>query len=52
VVRGISANITSWALQRNLECGILIRGGHQPKEIHDHIDSLVALGTVTTASRW
>jgi cardiolipin synthase A/B len=36
-----SANITSWAFDRNLECGILIRGGEQPDRIHRHIDQLV-----------
>lgn len=45
-----SANITQWALQRNLECGILVRGGHQPKQIHDHIDSLTAAGILTTVT--
>lgn len=39
-----SANITGWALERNLECGILIRGGVDPGAIHAHIDALVAAG--------
>ena len=43
----MSANITRWAFDRNLECGILIRGGDQPRQIHDHIDSLRALGVLT-----
>jgi cardiolipin synthase len=42
----MSANITRWALDRNLECGIPIRGGDQPRQIHDHIDNLSALGTL------
>jgi phosphatidylserine/phosphatidylglycerophosphate/cardiolipin synthase-like enzyme len=42
-----SANITSWALERNLECGLLVRGGSQPKAIHDHVDGLVAAGILT-----
>jgi phosphatidylserine/phosphatidylglycerophosphate/cardiolipin synthase-like enzyme len=39
-----SANITSRAMESNLECGILIRGGPQPKAIHDHIAGLYASG--------
>lgn len=35
-----SANITGRAMQSNLECGIVIRGGHQPAAICAHIDSL------------
>lgn len=37
-----SANLTGRAMESNLECGILIRGGPQPKAIHDHIASLYA----------
>jgi cardiolipin synthase len=44
-----TANITRWALERNLECGLLVRGGHQPKSIHDHIESLVAMGVLVRA---
>ncbi len=32
----MSANITRRALDRNLECGILIRVGDHPRQIHDH----------------
>lgn len=42
-----TANITHWALERNLECGILLHGGHQPSQIHDHVDSLAAAGVLT-----
>jgi len=47
----ISANITRWALDSNLECGILIRGGDHPRQIHDHIDSLAALGILVPVAR-
>jgi phosphatidylserine/phosphatidylglycerophosphate/cardiolipin synthase-like enzyme len=41
-----SANLTSRAMESNLECGILIRGGPQPKAIRNHITSLYAIGTL------
>ncbi len=37
-----SANLTSRAMETNLECGILIRGGNQPRAIRDHIAELQA----------
>jgi phosphatidylserine/phosphatidylglycerophosphate/cardiolipin synthase-like enzyme len=39
-----SANLTGRAMESNLECGILIRGGPQPKAIRDHIAGLYASG--------
>ena len=39
-----SANLTSRAMESNLECGILIRGGPQPRAIRDHISGLHAAG--------
>jgi phosphatidylserine/phosphatidylglycerophosphate/cardiolipin synthase-like enzyme len=39
-----SANLTSRAMEANLECGILIRGGPQPRAIRDHISGLFAAG--------
>ncbi|MGH3221079.1 MAG: DISARM system phospholipase D-like protein DrmC [Streptosporangiaceae bacterium] len=39
-----SANLTSRAMEANLECGILIRGGLQPRAIRDHITGLQAAG--------
>ena len=39
-----SANLTNRAMESNLECGILIRGGPQPRAIRDHITSLYAAG--------
>jgi cardiolipin synthase len=41
-----SANLTSRAMESNLECGILIRGGPQPKAIRDHIAGLHASGNL------
>ena len=39
-----SANLTSTAMEANLECGILIRGGPQPRAIRDHVSDLYATG--------
>ena len=39
-----SANLTSRAMESNLECGILIRGGPQPRAIRDHVTGLYAAG--------
>jgi cardiolipin synthase len=39
-----SANLTSRAMESNLECGILIRGGTKPRAIRNHIAGLYAAG--------
>jgi len=39
-----SANLTNRAMETNLECGILIRGGPQPHAIRDHITGLQVHG--------
>jgi phosphatidylserine/phosphatidylglycerophosphate/cardiolipin synthase-like enzyme len=44
-----SANLTSRAMEDNLECGILIQGGPQPRAIRDHITSLYAVGILRRA---
>ncbi len=32
-----SANLTGYALERNLECGLLLRGGPVPSLLVDHL---------------
>ena len=39
-----SANLTEAALERNMELGVLIRGGHLPAAIDRLIDALLELG--------
>lgn len=39
-----SANLTGSAMDRNLECGVLIRGGEAPGRIHAHVMSQVDRG--------
>jgi cardiolipin synthase A/B len=44
-----SANFTSRAMDTNLECGILIRGGPQPRAIREHLTELIARGYLQRA---
>lgn len=37
-----SANLTGAALRRNMELGVLIRGGDTPQKVDAHIDALIA----------
>jgi cardiolipin synthase A/B len=39
-----SANLTSAAMEANLECGILLRGGPHPTEIRTHLRALCTYG--------
>jgi phosphatidylserine/phosphatidylglycerophosphate/cardiolipin synthase-like enzyme len=45
-----SANLTSRAMEDNLECGILIHGGPHPKAIRDHITGLYTTGSLRRLS--
>lgn len=36
-----SANLSTAAMERNMELGVLVRGGHLPDELHRHLDALV-----------
>jgi phosphatidylserine/phosphatidylglycerophosphate/cardiolipin synthase-like enzyme len=37
-----SANLSTMAMERNMELGVLVRGGHLPDELHRHLEALVA----------
>lgn len=41
-----SANLTSAAMERNMELGILVRGGTTPDRMHNHLDALALTGTI------
>ncbi len=41
-----SANLTESALTRNLECGVLLRGGAQPAQIWEHVMALRDAGVL------
>lgn len=42
-----SANLTSAAMERNMELGVLIRGGVTPSRLHSHLDALVSTKVIT-----
>lgn len=37
-----SANLTSAAMERNMELGVLVTGGNLPEELHNHLEALIA----------
>ena len=41
-----SANLTSHALDRNMELGVLITGGDTPKRLAEHLDGLITTGVL------
>jgi phosphatidylserine/phosphatidylglycerophosphate/cardiolipin synthase-like enzyme len=41
-----SANLTSAAMERNMELGILLRGGVTPTRLHSHLNALATTGTI------
>jgi cardiolipin synthase A/B len=41
-----SANLSPAAMERNMELGVLVRGGHLPDELHQHLMSLVTTDTI------
>lgn len=45
-----SANITGAALEKNLECGLLIRGGSAPHNIRSHVQALIDQGELSPAT--
>ena len=36
-----SANLTGYAMEKNMEAGVLVRGGAIPRKLHRHLDALV-----------
>ncbi len=45
-----SANLTSHAMEQNIEAGVLLTGGHVPALIHAHLQALVDTKTVRLVS--
>lgn len=41
-----SANLSVAAMERNMECGILVAGGLLPGALHRHLEALIATGIV------
>lgn len=44
-----SANLTGYAMEQNMEAGVLITGGRIPRTLHDHLQALVDTRTVSPA---
>jgi len=38
-----SANLTGHAMEKNMEAGVLIKGGALPRKLHNHLDALVTI---------
>ena len=44
-----SANLTSYALEKNIEAGVLINGGPVPKTLSDHLQALIDVRIIVRA---
>lgn len=42
-----SANLTGYAMEKNMEAGVLISGGHIPRMLDDHLRSLIDTNVVS-----
>ena len=43
-----SANLTEYAFTLNMELGLLITGGHLPRQAEDHFDRLIQTGVLAS----
>jgi len=41
-----SANLTGHAMEKNMEAGVLIRGGEVPVDLGRHLDALLTIGVI------
>src|SRR5690606_712917 len=41
-----SANLTGHAMEKNMEAGILIRGGATPRSLHRHLEALATTNVI------
>jgi phosphatidylserine/phosphatidylglycerophosphate/cardiolipin synthase-like enzyme len=39
-----SANLTAFALELNMELGVLVRGGPAPRRVREHFDRMIRAG--------
>ena len=44
-----SANLTGHAMEKNMEAGVLIRGGSVPEKLHRHLEALATTKTIKRA---
>ncbi|MFH0725774.1 MAG: DISARM system phospholipase D-like protein DrmC [Pseudomonadota bacterium] len=45
-----SANLTAAAMERNMELGVLVKGGDLPSELHRHLEALISTKVVEKVS--
>ena len=45
-----SANLTSAAMERNMELGVLVKGGELPFELHRHLEALISTKVIETVN--
>ncbi|WP_122219442.1 DISARM system phospholipase D-like protein DrmC [Pseudomonas syringae group genomosp. 7] len=45
-----SANLTGYAMERNMEAGVLVSGAPLPEQLHRHLEALVITGVVVPVS--
>lgn len=45
-----SANLTSAAMERNMELGVLVKGGELPSELHRHLEALISTKVIERVS--
>lgn len=41
-----SANLTGYAMERNMEAGVLLRGGEHPRKLAEYLESMVTTGVI------
>ncbi|MCP4263905.1 MAG: phospholipase [Planctomycetes bacterium] len=46
-----SANLTTAAMERNMELGVLVRGGTLPEKLHEHLDALITTKVIEPIDR-
>lgn len=46
-----SANLTCAAMERNMELGVLVKGGKLPFELHRHLDALISTKVIEKCKR-
>ena len=44
-----SANLTGYAMERNMEAGLLLAGGHIPMMLEEHLQALIDTGVISAA---
>lgn len=46
-----SANLTSAAMERNMELGVLVKGGELPFELQRHLEALISTKIIEKVSK-